>query len=97
MILPAKQKGKTSFQHAESILALGFLAVILLGQPVYIHIGGLRDRSCRRGYGDDLFNVRTDCPDCADPGWRAGIYGICHDADGYARPKNFHQGPDADP
>ena len=31
MILPAKQKGKTSFQHAESILALGFLAVILLG------------------------------------------------------------------
>ena len=31
MILPAKQKGKASFQHAESILALGFLAVILLG------------------------------------------------------------------
>jgi trk system potassium uptake protein TrkH len=31
MILPAKQKGKTSFQHAESILALGFLAVIFLG------------------------------------------------------------------
>ena len=31
MILPAKQKGKAGFQHAESILALGFLAVILLG------------------------------------------------------------------
>ena len=31
MILPAKQKGKARFQHAESILALGFLAVILLG------------------------------------------------------------------
>ena len=31
MILPAKQKGKASFQHAESILALGFLAVILFG------------------------------------------------------------------
>ena len=31
MILQAKQKRKTSFQHAESILALGFLAVILLG------------------------------------------------------------------
>ena len=31
MILPAKQKGKASFQHAESILTLGFLALILLG------------------------------------------------------------------
>ena len=31
MILPAKQKGNAGFQHAESILALGFLAVILLG------------------------------------------------------------------
>ena len=31
MILPAKQKGKAGFQHAEGILALGFLAVILLG------------------------------------------------------------------
>ena len=31
MILPAKQKGKTGFRHAESILALGFLALILLG------------------------------------------------------------------
>ncbi len=30
MSLPVKQKGK-GFQHAESILALGFLAVILLG------------------------------------------------------------------
>ena len=31
MILPAKQKGKASFQHAETILTLGFLALILLG------------------------------------------------------------------
>ena len=31
MILPAKNKGKASFQHAESILAVGFMAVILLG------------------------------------------------------------------
>ena len=31
MILPERQKGKAGFQHAESILALGFLAVILLG------------------------------------------------------------------
>ncbi len=31
MILPAKQKGHGSFQHAESILVLGFLAVILVG------------------------------------------------------------------
>ena len=31
MILPAKQEGKAGFQHAEGILALGFLAVILLG------------------------------------------------------------------
>ena len=31
MMLPAKQKGKASFQHAESILTLGFLALILLG------------------------------------------------------------------
>ena len=31
MILPAKQKGKGSFQHAESILAVGFLALILIG------------------------------------------------------------------
>ncbi len=31
MILPTKQKGKTGFRHAESILTLGFLAVILLG------------------------------------------------------------------
>ena len=31
MILPARQKGKAGFQHAESILALGFLAVIFLG------------------------------------------------------------------
>ena len=31
MTLPAKQNGKTGFRHAESILALGFLAVILLG------------------------------------------------------------------
>ena len=33
MSLPVKQKGK-GFQRAESILALGFLAVILLGLPV---------------------------------------------------------------
>ena len=31
MIPPARQKGGTGFRHAESILALGFLAVILLG------------------------------------------------------------------
>ena len=31
MISPAKQKGKANFQHAESILTGGFLAVILLG------------------------------------------------------------------
>ena len=30
MISPAKQKGKANFQHAESILTGGFLAVILL-------------------------------------------------------------------
>ena len=30
MSLPVKQKGK-GFQHAESVLALGFLAMILLG------------------------------------------------------------------
>ena len=31
MILQSKKKGSVSFQHAESILALGFLTVILLG------------------------------------------------------------------
>ena len=31
MIPPDRQKGGTGFRHAESILALGFLAVILLG------------------------------------------------------------------
>ena len=31
MNLPSRQKGKVNFRHAESILAIGFLAVILLG------------------------------------------------------------------
>ena len=31
MIFPGKEKGQAGFRHAESILALGFLAVILLG------------------------------------------------------------------
>ncbi len=31
MSLPGKQKGKVGYQHAESILTLGFLALILLG------------------------------------------------------------------
>ena len=31
MSLPARQKEKGSFRHAESILAFGFLALILLG------------------------------------------------------------------
>ena len=31
MSLPGKQKNRATFQHAESILVLGFLAVILLG------------------------------------------------------------------
>ena len=36
MILPAKQNGKTGFRHTESILVLGFLAVILLGTGLLV-------------------------------------------------------------
>ena len=36
MILPERQKGKAGFQHAESILALGFLVIILLGAGLLV-------------------------------------------------------------
>ena len=54
MILPAKQKGKASFQHAESILALGFLAVILLGTVLLaLPIAAMNGQSI--GLFDSLF------------------------------------------
>ncbi len=54
MILPAKQKGKTSFRHAESILALGFLAVILLG-AVLLALPVAAKRGQSIGLFDSLF------------------------------------------
>ena len=50
MSLPVKQKGK-GFQHAESILALGFLAVILLGTVLLA-----LPAASRNGKGISLFD-----------------------------------------
>ena len=58
MILPAKQKGKASFQHAESILTLGFLALILLGTVLLaLPIAAKSGQSI--GLFDSLFIVDT--------------------------------------
>ena len=43
MSLPVKQKGKIGFQHAESILALGFLVLILLGAVLLALPAAARD------------------------------------------------------
>ena len=54
MIFPEKQKGKVSFRHAESVLALGFLALILLGAGLLALPAAARDgRSI--GFFDSLF------------------------------------------
>ena len=57
MSLPVKQKGK-GFQHAESILALGFLAVILLGTVLLALPAASRSR---KGIGlfDSLFTATS--------------------------------------
>ena len=54
MSLPAKQKGKVSFQHAESILVLGFLAVIMLG-TVLLVLPGAAKNGQRIGFFHSLF------------------------------------------
>ncbi|MBR2663333.1 MAG: Trk family potassium uptake protein, partial [Clostridia bacterium] len=54
MSLPAKQKGKVSFQHAESILVLGFLAVIMLG-TVLLALPGAAKNGQSIGFFHSLF------------------------------------------
>ena len=54
MILPAKQKGKGSFQHAESILVIGFLAVILAG-AVLLALPVAAQNGQSIGWFDSLF------------------------------------------
>ena len=49
MSLPTKQKGKVSFQHAESILVLGFLAVIMLGTVLLVLPGAAKNGVDRVG------------------------------------------------
>ena len=54
MILPAKQKEKGGFRYAESILALGFMAVILLGTVLLaLPVSSANGRSI--GLSDSLF------------------------------------------
>ena len=57
MSLPVKQKGK-GFQHAESILALGFLAVILLG-TVLLALPAASRSGTGIGLFDSLFTATS--------------------------------------
>ena len=54
MIVPEKEKGKAGFRHAESILAFGFLAVILLGAALLAMPAAARDGKSI-GLFDSLF------------------------------------------
>jgi len=58
MSLPAKQKGKVSFQHAESILVLGFLAVIMLG-TVLLVLPGAAKNGQSIGFFHSLFTATS--------------------------------------
>ena len=58
MTLPAKKKGNAGFRYAESILALGFLAVILTGAVLLALPAAARDgRSI--GWFDSLFTATS--------------------------------------
>ena len=58
MNFPARQKGKVGFRHAESVLALGFLAVILLG-TVLLALPAASENGRSVGLFDSLFTATS--------------------------------------